>query len=81
MQEKAHYPDDFYKQTILFFDNGDGTMTQHDLMIPPGGGQRLGASFDFNDRQEIMVVGHCRRNAKGHQLASEQHVLRQVRCT
>lgn len=55
--EKAGRPDDFYKQTILFFENGSGTMTQHDLMIPPGGGQRLGASFDFNGKQEIMVIG------------------------
>lgn len=55
--EKALYPDNFYKQTILFFENGSGTMTQHDLVIPPGGGQRLGASFDFNDKQEVMVIG------------------------
>jgi len=63
--EKARYPDDFYKQTILFFDQGSGTMTQHDLMIPPGGGQRLGASFDFNDKQEIMAIGLVDEMNKG----------------
>jgi len=64
-EEKVRYPDDYYKQSILFFDSGSGTLTQHDLMIPPGGGQRLGASFDFNDKQEIMVIGLVDEMRKG----------------
>lgn len=63
--EKSRYPDEFFKPSILFFASGDGAMTQHDLMIPPGEGMRLGVAFDFNDRQQVVASGIVDRMNKG----------------
>lgn len=55
--ERAKYPDEFFKQSILFFSGGDGTMVQHDLLVPPGEGSGLSVAFDFDDRQQVVAVG------------------------